>query len=302
MPQGLEGALAELEGYRELLDGNHDAAFERFKKATTMRKEALARAYLKAGRSDDAKKEARQVVERNPGQLPPLLALVEILQETGETAEAQKAFEKLLPMLVQADNDLPALARLSEIQESWAASGWKAEEQQCSSVEESGRRSTLEALGPLEWSPYEAPGVNLKDSEGKEWSLTQQRDAGRWTILVFFLGGQCAHCMQQLQLLGQEYEAFQALGADVVAVSTDDLETTRELKHNQEGIEFPMLMLPDPGLEVFRTYRSHDDFEVQPLHGVFLIDEKGGVRFHRVSAEPFLDVEFLKAETRRLKK
>ena len=57
-----------------------------------------------------------------------------------------------------------------------------------------------------------------------------------------------------------------------------------------------MPMLPDPKLDLFKAYHAFDDFESQPLHGTFLIDAQGNVRFQRISAEPFLDVDFLKAE------
>ena len=55
-----------------------------------------------------------------------------------------------------------------------------------------------------------------------------------------------------------------------------------------------MPMLADPKLELFKRYQAYDDFESQPLHGTFLIDAQGNVRFQRISADPFLDVEFIK--------
>ena len=106
--------------------------------------------------------------------------------------------------------------------------------------------------------------------------------------------------MQQLQLFGKEYEAFRKRGIETVAVTTDDLAAARELKNNKDGIKFPMPMLPDPKLESFKLYRAFDDFENQPLHGTFLIDEKGDVRFQRISADPFLDVDFIRTEAERV--
>jgi hypothetical protein len=60
-----------------------------------------------------------------------------------------------------------------------------------------------------------------------------------------------------------------------------------------------MTILADPVLETFKRYRAYDDFEERPMHGTFLIDAEGRVRFQRISAEPFLDVEFVKAEAAR---
>ena len=37
-----------------------------------------------------------------------------------------------------------------------------------------------------------------------------------------------------------------------------------------------------------------------PLHGTFLIDAEGLVRWHDISYEPFLDAEFLLKEAKRL--
>ena len=43
-----------------------------------------------------------------------------------------------------------------------------------------------------------------------------------------------------------------------------------------------------------------DDFENQPLHGTFLIDRDGLVRWQDISYEPFSEVDFLLKEAKRL--
>jgi alkyl hydroperoxide reductase subunit AhpC len=108
--------------------------------------------------------------------------------------------------------------------------------------------------------------------------------------------------MQQLQEFGKALADLKALNTEIVAVGTDDAEATRALKTNADGVKFPMPLLADPGKELFRAYRAYDDFEDQPLHGTFLIDARGDVRFQRVSADPFLDVDFIKAEAARISK
>ena len=123
---------------------------------------------------------------------------------------------------------------------------------------------------------------------------------GKNVLVLFFLGGKCAHCMQQLELFGKEYDALRKLNVETIAVSTDDAEATRALKNNPDGIKFPMPMLADPKLELFKRYQAFDDFENQPLHGTFLIDAQGNVRFQRISSDPFLEVEFIKAEAARV--
>jgi hypothetical protein len=59
-------------------------------------------------------------------------------------------------------------------------------------------------------------------------------------------------------------------------------------------------LLIDSGLRTFKAYRAYDDFEDQPLHGTFLIDSQGGVRFQNISYTPFMDVAFVKQEAERV--
>ena len=106
--------------------------------------------------------------------------------------------------------------------------------------------------------------------------------------------------MQQLQVFGKELDALKKLNVETVAIGTDDLEAAKVLKNNKDGIKFPMPILADPKHEIFKLYRAYDDFEGQPLHGTILIDAQGNVRFQRISADPFLDVEFIKAEAERV--
>ena len=150
----------------------------------------------------------------------------------------------------------------------------------------------------MAWSPAPAEPISKADINGTPWNLGGQK--GKNVLVIFFLGGKCAHCMQQLQLFGKEYEALKKQNVETVAISTDDVEASKALKNNKDGIKFPMPILADPKLELFKLYRAYDDFESQPLHATFLIDAQGNVRFQRISADPFLEVEFIKAEAERV--
>ena len=59
-------------------------------------------------------------------------------------------------------------------------------------------------------------------------------------------------------------------------------------------------VVSDSALGVFKQYHAYDDFEKQPLHGTFLVDGRGQVRWQDVAADPFADTKFLLAEARRL--
>lgn len=294
-----QSALAELEGYQELARGNVDEAFRHFSKANSMRPEALARAHLAARNFGFAETFAKKAVEGQENQVPPLAAQVEILHATGKDAEAQDAYRRLLDLAKSADPDLPVFKRLAPI-----VDGWKTEtrrpgvRQDPSTDDTTGGRIDLTTLGPLTWSPYPAAPFSNLDTEGKPWTLADHK--GKNVLVLFVLGGKCAHCMQQLQLFGKEIAAFGKLNTEIVAFSTDSPEELKALKANPDKIAFPMPLLADPRHEVFKGYRVFDDFENQPLHGTFLLDNQGRVRFQRISADPFLDVDFLKAEAERI--
>ncbi len=293
------GALAELEGYQKLARGEALPALESFGKATRMGPVALARAHLAARNFGFAESAAQSASAKQPGQYDALATLVEALHANAKEAEAGDAYRKLEPLAALADKDTAVARRVAAIVASWKAAGsWTPAPAEPSTDESAVARVPLEPLGPLAWAPSPAGPISLGDTEGKPWNLADHK--GRNVVALFYLGNKCAHCMQQLGEFGKQIKMFEAIGTDLVAIGTDDPEATRSLKANADGIKFPMPLLADPSLAVFKAFQAFDDFEGLPLHGAFLIDKRGDVRFQRISADPFLDVEFLKAEAARV--
>jgi peroxiredoxin len=307
----VQAALAELEGYQMLARGETIAAFDRFAKATAMRPESLARAHLAARNYGFAEGTARSAVQKQPNQVAPLAALVEILHAVGKDDEARKAFHTLEPLAREADSDVPVFQRLAPIVAAWRTdtgtgtttgtspgAGSRPHRPEASTDDSTIDRIDLTTLGPLAWDASPAEPFATVDSTGQRWALADHR--GRNVVILFFLGGKCAHCMQQLDLFSKAIKDLDALSADLVAISTDDASATRALKNNADKIVFAMPILPDPGLELFKQYSAHDDFEGQPLHALYLIDAQGRIRYRRISAEPMLDVDFVKQELARV--
>jgi hypothetical protein len=86
----------------------------------------------------------------------------------------------------------------------------------------------------------------------------------------------------------------------VIAINTDGQTGIEGSVADYRPAPFPFLMLADPELKIFQAYRAYDTFERVALHGTFMIDGAGLCRWHDVSFEPFADVDFVLAESKRL--
>ena len=92
-----------------------------------------------------------------------------------------------------------------------------------------------------------APDFDLVDHTGQHQRLHELLERGP-LVLVFYYGYHCNHCVAQLFALNGDIARFRELGAEVVAVSADPPETTRQ-RFRQYGVfDFPVLS--DPGNQV----------------------------------------------------
>ncbi|HEX3151880.1 MAG TPA: tyrosinase family protein [Gemmataceae bacterium] len=146
--------------------------------------------------------------------------------------------------------------------------------------------------------PAPAPAWSLADGAGKTVSLDQYE--GRSVVLIFYEGSGCIRCQDQLNAVARRIEDFAAFGIDVVGIGTD---TPEELKDalaaykKNGGFAFPLLS--DAKLEAFKAYRCVG-FDNKPLHGTFLIDAQGGVRWRSIGDQPFNDPAALLAEAKQM--
>jgi peroxiredoxin len=226
----------------------------------------------------------------------PQANLVETLYKAGKKDQARVEFEKLRDLAGSADLDSPPLARLEPIAREFGfPTDWRLRRR----VEKAlaGLRP-LKPLGPLLWEPPRAPDWKLMDAAGHEHSLVEFR--GKPVIMLFSLGASCLHCQKQLEAFVKEKSQLADAGWVVLAISCDNRAALQKSLENYRPGPFPFLMLADPDLTVFQSYHAYDDFERIALHGTFLIDSDGFVRWNDVGSEPFMDVPFLIAEFKRL--
>jgi len=158
-------------------------------------------------------------------------------------------------------------------------------------------RPALDTLGPAHWSPFPAPAWTLTGLGGTVHTSAEQ--AGKAHVLVFFLGKDCTHCMEQLNALAPQAQAFAEAGLPLHGVSLDSAEGL-QVTLAKDGKTFPFPLYSDQRQDAFRAFRAYDDFEGQPLHGVFVVDAKGLIRWQHISFEPFMKADFLLEEAKRL--
>jgi peroxiredoxin len=123
---------------------------------------------------------------------------------------------------------------------------------------------------------------------------------GQPTLVVFYLGFGCLRCVQQLEALSPKAKAFQDAGIEIVAIGNQTLAKTQENVAALGDKKFSFPLLADPELGAFKAWRCYDDFELMPLHGTFLVDADGRVRWQDISFEPFTQFDWLLAECQRL--
>jgi peroxiredoxin Q/BCP len=122
-----------------------------------------------------------------------------------------------------------------------------------------------------------APDFTLKDGEGREWKLSDNR--GRVVVLLFYPGDETPVCTRQMCSVRDNWEAYRATGAEVVGVSTD---TEESHKRFAEKRELPLRLLSDLKGEVSKLYGASSWLPGRSARAVIVIDAKGVVRSRKV--------------------
>lgn len=292
-----ESALAEVRLFAALAAAQPGEVRLQLSLAKGLPAARKARIFFQLGDRVEAEQAARQAVKDGEGEAPPLAVLADVLWRLGKKPEALEAFERLRQVSGSLDLDVGLFSRLQPLaKELKLPSDWRIPAVPSA---DAGVRPALASLGPFRWSPYPASPWTLPGQGGESLSLAGFR--GGPVLVVFYLGAGCPHCIEQLNILAPLHTAFAEAGIRIVAVSTDSAEGLHQTFAKAEGgAGFPFPLVADPALEVFKAYRAFDDFEKQPLHGTFLVDAAGMVRWQDISAEPMRDAGWLLREARRL--
>jgi peroxiredoxin len=226
-------------------------------------------------------------VTRNDGFA--LAGLVRAYSALGDTEKARAAMAELLYVWADAEKGVKPL-------ELAVATGIKAQPApHVPAPERNYVKTSLAKYGPNRWQPYKAPVLDAVDVENKRVTLDEYK--GKNVLLVFYLGDECPHCLDQLVQLGKRKKDFEREDTVILAVSKD---TPAENKESLKMGEVPFRLLSDEKLQNARRFKSYDDFEEIEIHSTILIDKQGRVDWARSGGDPFTDFDFLIKEIRRI--
>ncbi len=292
----IEKALLAMEGYQAIKEQDFETAHAKLLKATGEDVSWLGELEFLSGKTKEGLAKVKKQVDRRPSEVIPLARLVFLQNKNGNQDEAKATFEKLRDASSSMDLHVELFARLAPIakqlslEENWM--------KPIARNADTGFRPPLNSLGPFRWAPSDAPTWSLIDSNSE--TLSSSKFAGKPHVVIFYLGHGCLHCAEQLNAFGPKVPKFKEAGIDFVAISSDKTEDLAKSIENYNGVMPFTNLVADPDLNVFKKYRAFDDFENVPLHGTFLIDGNGMVRWQDISYEPFMDHEFLLKEAKRL--
>ncbi len=137
-----------------------------------------------------------------------------------------------------------------------------------------------------------APTFDLPSVSHGNINLIDYKD-DKPVVLVFYRAYWCSACRRQLNELNAHYEDFTEAGAEVIAITTDNLEPTRDLA-KKAGYKFPVLYTSrDPSVP--EAYGSFDNFgDGLASAAAFLINSEGEIVWEELGNNPYY---FIKSNT-----
>ena len=118
----------------------------------------------------------------------------------------------------------------------------------------------------------------MASSAGDTTSLEQLRGDGP-KFVVFYRGDWCPICRKQLKGLDARRDELQQRGADVIAISVDDTDTSSKLVGRLD-LSFPLLS--DPERATVQNFGVEDTPNEISKPAAFLIDSDGTILFAKV--------------------
>lgn len=129
----------------------------------------------------------------------------------------------------------------------------------------------------------DAPSFNLQDQNG-EWHTLSDFN-GQWLAVYFYPRDDTPGCTTEACNFRDNIYAFKAIGAAVVGISVDDVESHKEFS---DKYKLPFTILADEGGDTARAYGVLKDYKLLKLASrqSFLIDPEGKIVKHYDDVDP----------------
>jgi peroxiredoxin len=227
----------------------------------------------------------KKTLELVPNDGMALSGLVRAYTALGDALHADDALARFEHVWSDADKDL----RWTKLARASGAKSALAPESPPLRAERNFAAHASAADGPEKWQAFAAPQLDALDAKGSPLSL--ERFAGHNVLLVFYLGEECPHCMEQLQALQKRGDDFAAADVRVLAISSASPE--KNAASTALGELHMTLLSDDAAHSNARRFHAFDDFEELELHATILIDRQGRIRWARFGGDPYMDFDLL---------
>lgn len=129
----------------------------------------------------------------------------------------------------------------------------------------------------------EAPGFKLQDQNGDWHDLADYH--GEWLAVYFYPKDDTPGCTKEACNFRDNMYAFKAIGANVVGVSVDDVESHNEFA---EKYKLPFVLLADVDGVMAKSYGVLRDWKVTQIASrqSFIINPDGNVAKHYEKVDP----------------
>lgn len=126
----------------------------------------------------------------------------------------------------------------------------------------------------------QAPDFELFSTPDQKLKLSEL--LGKKVILVFYPANWSPVCSDQLVLYNETLKLFSKHNAQLIGISTDSKWSHLAFSQNRQ-LHFPLLADFEPKGKVAKMYGVYDEKEGLSLRAIFVLDEKGIIRWNYLS-------------------
>ncbi len=139
----------------------------------------------------------------------------------------------------------------------------------------------MQSLAPRLGIQELVPLFTLPSTQGGEvklWDYKMRKNL----VILFYHGSDCTPCREELRMFAENYDELVELEAQILAISSDNLERCEELSA-EYGLPYPLLS--DPEGSVIKKYTYWHADRAAALPSVFVTDRYGTLYYQSISDE-----------------